>query len=195
MWLCRLKRLLLCFFPWIRFLTSARFWFIIFILCWLSPWLATRNFASHNVSQKLSIYFGFVQKWVVVFFLGNSLSTTSQFQCSAFFHHRKSVIRFVFVICNHAVCISIKWWTKKSNRIKRTPHSYTEPHTHKHRMNPKRRRGECGKCRKGKGDANRKSKDYNFYSCFCVLDWLCFGESLYFRFDGYVLYVCVMVTD
>lgn len=64
------------------------------------------------------------------FFLGNSLSTTSQFQCSAFFHHRKSVIRFVFVICNHAVCISIKWWTKKSNRIKRTPHSYTEPHTH-----------------------------------------------------------------
>lgn len=118
------------FFPWIRFLTSARFWFIIFILCWLSPWLATRNFASHNVSQKLSIYFGFVQKWVVVFFLGNSLSTTSQFQCSAFFYHRKSVIHFVFVICNHAVCISIKWWTKKSNRIKRTPHSYTEPHTH-----------------------------------------------------------------
>lgn len=155
------------FFPWIRFLTSARFWFIIFILCWLSPWLATRNFASHNVSQKLSIYFGFVQKWVVVFFLGNSLSTTSQFQCSAFFYHRKSVIHFVFVICNHAVCISIKWWTKKSNRIKRTPHSYTEPHTHTQTPNePKAKTRRVRKMPKGKGGCKSKIKGLQFLFVF-----------------------------
>lgn len=165
MWLCRLKRLLLCFFS-LEFAFSLQLGSaLLYLFCvgcllgWQLEILRLTMWAK-NFPFILALC-----KSELLFFLGNSLSTTSQFQCSAFFFHRKSVIHFVFVICNQSVCISIKWWTKKSNRIKRTPHSYTEPHTQTPNE-PKAKARRVRKMPKGKGGCKSKIKGLQFLFVF-----------------------------
>lgn len=120
-----------------------------------------------------------------------SISSENKNRFSCFFSEYFVVV-FIIVIGSHAVCISfVAHFTQRTVIESNPEYTHTRTHTHK----PIQEQHENGVYHAyGWRGCKSKIKGLQFlfvFLCVCVrVDWLCFGESLYFRFDGCPLYLC-----